>query len=307
MNPRVAFIINGAKSKGIAKIEEINAVFKDFDYKVFKTTHKSHAIVLASDAVKQGYQILISIGGDGTLNEVLNGILYIASHDVSINLRAIYLGVLPMGSGNDFVRSLENSYNLEALKESLYEPIYMTIDIGVAEFMDESNNFTKRYFINVADIGIGGVIAEKLSRYNRWMGATLTYQRAIFSTFFNYKPQPISATFGHVKTEMNIMSFVVANSRYFGSGLGIAPNASFRDGLLDLVILKEISIFDYIQHLSTLRKCQKIIHPEVSYSQSREVVLDAQIPLPIDMDGEFVGYTPVKFYVLPQKLNFLIP
>jgi YegS/Rv2252/BmrU family lipid kinase len=211
-----------------------------------------------------------------------------------------------MGSANDFVRNFQSPKGVKELKNSIDNGRFQTIDIGLAEFSSSEGMPIKRYFINIADIGIGGVIAEKLTRADRWMGTTLTYQKAILSTFMTYSCQPISAQMDEQLLESKIMSLVIANSKYFGNGLGIAPFAEVGDGLFDIVILKNISLLDYLKQLSTVKKCLKINHPEVSYTKSKRIIIDSPSqPLPIDMDGEFVGYTPVKFAILPQKINFL--
>jgi diacylglycerol kinase family enzyme len=186
------------------------------------------------------------------------------------------------------------------------EDSFKTIDLGLVEFQNKAGEKQIRYFINITDVGMGGVVAERLSRYSKWMGAYLTYQRAILTTLLSYKHQPVKAVADSFTYEGSIMNFIVANGQYFGSGLGIAPDASATDGEFSVVILGEISLLDYIKNLGSVQKCQKISHPDLHYQSAKEVVIDSPAgPLAIDMDGEFIGYSPMKVTVAPASVKFL--
>lgn len=138
------------------------------------------------------------------------------------------------------------------------------------------------------------------------MGATLTYQRAILTTLLTYKNQPVRAKADGFTYEGSIMNFIVANGKYFGSGLGIAPDAVADDGEFSVVILGEISLTDYIKNLGSVQKCRKISHPGLHYKSAKEVFIDSPAgPLAIDMDGEFIGYSPMKVSITPAAVRFL--
>lgn len=287
-------------------IPRIQRAFEQYTLNLSITEHSGHAVLLAEEAVKVGAEIIISVGGDGTLNEVVNGIMK-GCKATDVRSSNIKVGVLPVGSGNDFVKNFASQYDLDTLKKQIEGDCTQLIDIGVAEFQSSNNELIIRYFVNIADIGIGGVIAEKLSRYKRWLGGNVTYQRAILSTFLSYRPQPLSVSTDtqHLSTPM--MSLVVANGKYFGSGLGIAPEADVSSGTLEVVMLQNITLLDYLRQLPKVRRCEKIHHPEISYARSKRVVVTSlnATPLPIDMDGEYVGMTPVTFLILPQSLSFI--
>jgi len=282
-------------------VTEIETTFADYPFAIHLTTHGGHAAQLAAQAIQAGATIIISIGGDGTLNEVINGIINGCSQQ-NLDTRNIVLGVLSTGSGNDFVKSLPHKHTIKSLFDAIKKGNKQLIDVGAATFSTREGEPTQRYFINIADIGIGGVIAEKLSRYKRWLGAHFTYQRAILSTFLSYSPQWLSVSTDTEEVAIPMMSLVVSNGKYFGSGLGIAPAARLNDGRLEVVMLKNITVVDYVRYLPTIRKCRPVQHPQVSYSSSECVRIDTQTPLPIDMDGEFVGVTPVVFSVLKEAI-----
>jgi diacylglycerol kinase (ATP) len=304
---KIAFILNGTKKQAVRAIRDITQVFANEEREVFITQFKGHATELTARAVENGYRFIIGVGGDGTLNEILNGIAEGMQNIPALCADELFVGMLPTGSGNDFVRGIQSPQNLYNLKLSIDNNRFRTIDIGLAEFCSLDGKPLQRYFVNISDIGIGGIVAEKLNRYSRWMGPNLTYQRAILSTLMTYKCQPVFTQMDEFQWESKIMSLVIANNKYFGNGLGIAPFAEVSDGFFDIVILKNISVLDYIGQLRTVKKCLQIQHPEVSYAKAKRIAIETQgKPLPIDMDGEFVGYTPVKFSVIPQCINFLV-
>jgi diacylglycerol kinase (ATP) len=247
------------------------------------------------------------VGGDGTLNEVINGVMNVSTAVVNLETQ-IHVAVLPKGTGNDFARTMNMPDDLLVLKHCIDKDIFKMVDLGLAYYTDTNKGPVSRYFINITDVGMGGIIAEKTTRYSKWMGAYLTFQRAIISTLISYKKQVMYITADKKKMVGEMLNVVVANGKYFGSGLGIAPEASAHDGRFSIVTIGDISLFHYLILLGQLKNCQVLPHPEVKYMQAEQVMLDAPShALPIDMDGEFVGYTPLKICIVPKALKFRYP
>lgn len=271
------------------------------------TERVGHSALLAEQAVAEGFTHIICVGGDGSLNEIVNGIIKAKANLSNNRWSSVRLGVLPMGTGNDFAKSLNVSKDIEGLKQMIVLDSFKVIDLGFAEYHDTSGEKQNRYFINITDIGMGGMVAERLSGYGKWMGTTLTYQRAILSTLLTYKNQSLKATSDTFVYEGKVMNFIIANGKYFGSGLGIAPDAETDDGKFSVVIFGEISLLDYIKNLRNVQKCKKISLPGLQYKSAREVYIESPSPssLPIDMDGEFIGYAPVKLSIVPAVIKFL--
>ncbi len=299
--PKTTFILNAKKRKSRNIISKIERVFSAYPIQIAATAYAGHATMLVSEAVRSGAEIVVSVGGDGTLNEVLNGLIR-GCEALGKPPEKVGLGILPTGSGNDFVKNLVGSRTPESLEESIRESRSSAIDIGLAAFTSLLQVPEKRYFINIADVGIGGVIAEKLSRHRSWLGPTFTYQRAIASALWDYSPEILVVETNKETIVSPMMSLVVANGKFFGNGLGIAPNARLDDGLMEVVMLKNISLSDYLRQLPKLKRCEVLTHAEVSYASSVSVTVAASNggSLPIDMDGEYVGMTPVTFSVLSR-------
>jgi YegS/Rv2252/BmrU family lipid kinase len=288
-------------------LREIETVFNGYTMQCYFTTESGHASILTAEAITAGATEVIAVGGDGTLNEVINGIMTTAI-TLPPGMQRINVSVYPKGTGNDFAKSIRMPADLQILKRCIDTTSLSLIDVGIAYYTNRKNHAVSRYFINITDLGMGGVIAEKLAGYSKWMGAYLSFQRAIISTLIGYKKQLVTIHTNETKDAGEMMNVVVANGKYFGSGLGIAPDASLDDGSFSVITIGDISLMDYLRLLGKVRKCQKVDHSQVKYMQANEIRLDApQGPLPIDMDGEFVGYSPLKIKVIPGALSFRIP
>jgi YegS/Rv2252/BmrU family lipid kinase len=297
---RIAFIIHGRIAKNKKLIDEIEHVFNGIDYKLFATTEAQQATVLTQQAIGSGHNYIICVGGDGSLNEVVNGYL-----TAGVDTSKHYLGLLPYGTGNDFAKTMNISQSVAELKQYIDADSYNATDVGEVQYNDREGNKAKRYFINITDVGMGGLAAEKINGYPKWLPSTLAYQLAILSTLISYKKQDMAAKADSFTYAGRTMNIIVANGKYFGSGLGIAPHAQTNDGKLAVVIAADISLWDYIANISTVRKCQKVQHPQMLYYSAKTIEVTADTPMSIDMDGEFIGYSPMHINVAANKINFL--
>lgn len=295
----ITFILHGKHRNNEKLVERIRETFGS-GYEVFFcfTEFSGHAMELAKKAAMQQSHYVIAAGGDGTMNEVANGIMLSENKSVKV-------GLLPLGTGNDFSKTVLVSNDIKELKRLIDVNSISEIDLGLVQFKNKEGKDATRYFINITDVGLGGVIAHKIAGSSKWMGAFLTFQTAILSTFLTYKHQLVKARADEFVYEGKILSYIIANGKYFGAGLGIAPDAEPGDGQFEIVLGAEISLWDYLMNLGKVRKCVKVEHPQMSYHKAREVLIEAPVPVPIDMDGEFIGYSPMKVTMEPRTLKFL--
>ncbi len=298
---KVSFIIHGKHIHRKARLAEIRKTFSaDYEIDIRFTEARAHAINLAREAALARSEFIITVAGDGTLNEVANGIMQSRNKEV-------YLGLLPAGTGNDFARTLKITTSISDLKKLVDLQSAKTIDLGLMSFVNEFGTPSERYFINIADVGIGGIIAQKLSHSSRILGATLTFQKAIIGTFLSFKHQTVKSKAGGFEYEGKILSYIMANGKYFGAGMGIAPDADPADGTFAVVIGANISLWDYLLNLGRVKKCVRIAHPQMKYLSAKDITVESEEKLPVDMDGEFIGYTPVRVKMVPGALRFLCP
>lgn len=312
---KIAFLINRLIKNYDAILKDIQNTFAETDYQLYFSDFSGHLVDLAQKALKDGKNTIITVGGDGTHNEVINGVLAhfkignnseIESYDLE-NLKKIRLGLYPAGTGNDFSKSINIKPNALQLKNEIANGKSRLLDLGWTSFTDKQNKPTNRFFINITDVGMGGEVARKLENKIPLLSNKTQYAIRIVSTFLTYKKALIQAKSENYDWKGQVMNFIVANGKWFGNGLGVAPDAVLDDGFFEIAILGDIGLLDYLKHLDTVKKGEKVIHPEVSYNRIKEIFITSGdgSSVPIDMDGEFVGYAPLTLKNIPQTINFI--
>lgn len=301
---KIAFIIHGKIRKKQDVIAKLESTFQG-NYKIsfFISEYAGHAIGLSFKVAEEGFNYIISMGGDGTLNEVVNGVMRAREQNKNISIK---IGVLPFGTGNDFIKTSKSPRSFLGIKKLIDENVSKEIDVGLVQFKNKSGTDSSRYFINITDIGLGAVVIQKIGNYSKILGGNLAYFAVIFNTLLTYRNQLLQVVADEFIYEGKVKNFVIANGKYFGSGIGIAPDAEIDNGKFAIVILADVTLFDFLKLSATAKKCRKVIHPQVIYKTAKEITIgSATTPQPIDMDGEFIGYTPMNIKIQPQSITFL--
>ncbi|MEP1470234.1 MAG: diacylglycerol kinase family protein [Halieaceae bacterium] len=252
-------------------------------------------------------ELIVAVGGDGTLNEVVNGCMAAAADNVDMALPV--LGVVASGTANDFVRSTGLKGTLEELVQLAGSASIKPIDLGCVNFLDERGGQSKRYFINVADMGIGASVVRRVNAGGRRFGANMAYLWAILMAFVQYRKPLLQ-----VRSNMGLdwqgraLACIVGNGRAFGSGLYAVPQAVIDDGQLHSVIIGDVSLLDFARKLPRLKRGQPIEHPEVVYHAAKSLtlsVLDGRCAM--EVDGEYLDCSDVTVTVLPAAIKLLLP
>ena len=270
------------------------------EFKFIFTERKRHAIQLARKATEKGCDYLVAVGGDGTLHEVVNGVMQ--SEIANLNYPAI--GLLPYGSANDFARTAGVSRSVEELIELIQTKSTQKIDLGKIMLMSSMETF---YFINIAGIGLGPEVVRNMERSTGYLGAGFHYFWNIIRGFLSYQKKSLSCTGETWEWKGKLLQMAVANGRYFGRAICIAPDAQLDDGQFQIAIFGDLSIWDYLKNLGKLKKGIKINHLQVRYYQAREILLESDDSCGIEADGEYIGLTPAKIQLLPKTISFLKP
>ncbi len=310
---KVAFLIN-RKIKDFSVVSESvkNAFANDFDIKRFKSEYSGHIIELTKQALNEGYSCIIVAGGDGTVNEVINGVFQNNKTENGYDLDTISkidIGILPVGSGNDFSRTINVDKDIVKLLSLVKTKNYKLVDVGICKFKNLNKENTERLFINITDVGLGGMVVKRVNENKiSWLSSKMKYSKAIIETFLSFKKSAIEIKTDRETWKGLSLSAVFANGKFFGNGLGVAPDANISDGELELIILGNISILDYIKNVGNLKKLKPIIHKEVLYTKAKtvEVKTTDNTKFPIDIDGEYVGNCPLKIDIIPKAVNILV-
>ena len=264
------------------------------------TLRKKHAIELAKQATENGCDYMVAVGGDGTLHEVINGMLQakIPANEYPA------IGLLPYGSANDFARTARISNSIEALIALIQSNTTQKIDLGKIILQQTQET---RYFINIAGVGLGAVVAQNLERSSSVLGPGFNYFKHTIKGFLSYVKKEVSCTSSTWQWKGKLLQMAVANGRYYGNAICLAPDAKLSDGQFQVAIFGDLSIWDYLKNLGNLKKGVKIDHPQVSYHVTNEVLLESNDSCGIEADGEYVGLAPATISVLPKAICFLMP
>ncbi|MDG1334305.1 MAG: diacylglycerol kinase family lipid kinase [Crocinitomicaceae bacterium] len=239
--------------------------------------------------------VVIAVGGDGTCNEVVNGLMITPNPE-------IIFGVIPNGTGNDFVRNFP-PFDPYAFVTSIVEGSAKSIDLGKIDFGQPS-----RYFLNVADIGFGASVVETMNRQRKsGIGGKLSYNLAILRTFFSYRKPVLRVHNNEFEFEGKSLMVVFSNGTTFGHGLQIYPEAQLDSAKLGLAVIGNVSLFEYAKNLGNLKEGRKIDHPEVKYHEFEKIhVSTTNKNLCVETDGEIAGRSSITVEVLPKALRIII-
>ncbi|MBL0741724.1 diacylglycerol/lipid kinase family protein [Chryseolinea lacunae] len=269
---------------------------------IFETRSINDATALASKATEKHFDIIFAAGGDGTVNQVVNGVL--EGREDSKHLPV--LGVIPIGTGNDFARGMEIQADEGELTRLLKNFSPAEIDVGKVTFTTEDGKEGQQYFVNVADVGMGPEVVKKVMASDRPFGSGMSYYQAILGTFFTYQPVHVTLTADTWQWQGKLRTLAVANSKYYGHGLCVAPDARPDDGVFEAFVCGKVSVFDFIRYSGSMKQGRKIIHPDVSYRQAKRIEIVSDARCCIEADGEFLGVLPATIEMVERKLKFLI-
>jgi diacylglycerol kinase (ATP) len=267
------------------------------------TEAPGHATEMTRTALHNGYKNIVVLGGDGTINETVNGFF---ENGARINPEAT-LGILTGGSGNDTIRTLGISRNVTQAIGQLARGNVMLCDVGRIRCKGTDGKDIERMFFNVADIGIGAMVVQKVNRSSKPFGGKIAFLAATTSTFVRFKKPTLRYSLDDSQfREEKTITLVVANGRWFGGGLSPTPTAKIDDGLFSTAVFGDISIPTYIRKIGYLMRGIPVDHPCVSYATAKKVVVETDDKVLIEADGEIIGLPPATFEILPKAMRVYV-
>lgn len=289
------FIINPAAGKGksIDYIDKIHEYFQDKDigYRIEVTKHKGHATNIAKKYSSLHEDLRIySLGGDGTLNEVLNGM---ASSTSS-------LGVIPCGTGNDFIRSFSKNNSLSDILKSTIEGDEKFIDMALAN---------GRYFLNISSVGLDSEVAynSKMFKQKKFIPSHISYFLSLLYTPFYFKSIPLEIYIDNKKLKEESLLMAVCNGSFYGGGVPICPGANLYDGSLDVCLVKKVSLFKLLRFIPKALKGNHGEAEEVLFYKGRNLKVKSAKDFSLQWDGEILRCREVEFTVIPKGLKAIVP
>jgi len=303
---KYAFILNPRSSNGKAmkswKRFEPRIAELVPDYALFLTEYPEHASELTRQALHDGHDRIVSVGGDGTHYEVTNGFFERGS---TINPDAS-MALLPTGTASDFRKTLDLPRPKDSI-DYLTNPTADLVDIGKVTNLDESGKECVRYFNTAAHIGFGGLVCEIVNRRSKVMGGFMTFLSGIISARFTYACPEISVTIDDDDPIVGPkLEVIVANGIYDGGGLKSGPNARMDDGLLEIYIMDQMGIVETFSNVSHMYKGTQDSHPKVFYKRGTKVRIESKERVIVSPDGEISGVVPVTVETMRKAVRMVM-
>jgi len=260
---------------------------------------QGHLAELAREAALDGAELLVVVGGDGSVNEVANGLAGLG--------RQPEVAVVPRGTGWDFSRTFGIPRRIDDAVQVALEGDVRTIDLGRVSYRAWDGSDATASFANVASAGMSGAIAKRANETSKALGGKASYLWATFAVFSGWAATEIEVAVDGERRAGPMFDVVVANGRFFGGGLEICPEAEPDDGLFDVLTIGDVTKRDLVQTMPRMYRGTHLPHPKAELLRGSSVTVTSETPLPIELDGEQPGTTPVTFEVAAGALRLRVP
>jgi diacylglycerol kinase (ATP) len=300
VNPRAAHGQGGKKWDQIHEclLREKISVTVDF------TERQMHAFELAKNAVNKGFRRIVCVGGDGTFNEIMNGILQSGTPSVLFP----ELAIIPVGTGSDFVRSLKIPLRIKDAVSVIKHGKIKLIDVGRAVFKKGKRKW-QRYFANVFDAGIGGNVVYIANRIPKHMGGFMTFLLSSLIALVLFRRMNLKIWIDEQLIDNTLVTIVgAANGEFFGGGMHIAPMASIDDGKLEILYVKDINTFKFlVKILARVYKAEHLKCANVIHRQGKVLRVICNRVFLMETDGEEEKAEEVSVSILPRAIKLTVP
>ena len=298
------FLVNPASANGSTgrRWPEVarRAAALGLDGETLLSERPGHLTELAAQAVAGGATAIVAVGGDGTVHEVVDGLARTDGSD------RVELGVIPFGTGRDFARSLRIPRRLDDALAVARSGRVRTVDLGRATYTTGTGEAVA-YFANFAGAGISGAIADRANRTTKAFGGRLSFIWATLAVFSRWQPTEMTVEIDGDRRQVLLLEALAMNGDYTAGGMWVAPEASLEDGTFDVVLIGDFSKAEFTTTFPKIYRGTHVSHAKVEIVRARELRVDAPSPLPIVLDGEQPGTTPVRFEIVPAALRVRVP
>ena len=288
----------GAISKALPRVERV-LTEANLAYRVVRTTHPGHATEAARQALSNGERYLVAVGGDGTVHEVVNGMVC----DGGPVAAEAVLGVVAAGSGCDFVRSFGLPPDAGQAAAQLAGDEVRTIDVGTVTCADGDT----RCFVNIAEAGLGGAVVARAAGFRgagRLLGGA-RYAAGFWLTLPRFRPATVRLDASGQYHAWRAFNVVVANCQFYGGGMQISPNSDPGDCLLDILVMTGPKS-DSFTTLPKVYKGAHLPHRNIAELRAAQLSIEADPDLPVEADGELLGVTPASFGIIPGAIRLKV-
>lgn len=299
VNPKSA---GGATGKRWAEISAtIARTLSDFGVEF--TRGEMDAMHITRKALKSGYECIVAVGGDGTINEVTNGFF---EDGKVINANAA-LGVLPRGTGGDFRKTFDWDLDSEQAIARLKTPDTRPFDVGVIEFLAHDGTTQRRYFANIASFGVSGLVDQEVNKTSKTFGGTISFMVGSLKALTKYTDAKVRVSFDDGAPEhLEVTTLAVANGKYFGGGMKVAPDADVSDGIFDVTVWTGYGLSDFVIRSKGVYSGSHVNWKGTRQLRAKKVYAESDEKVLIDCDGEQPGTLPCTLTILPGAIRLKV-
>ena len=288
---KTGYVINpvAGKRKSVEFIPQIKEMANKRGQEacIYITEGPGDAAKKAAAAVSEGCKVVVAVGGDGTVNEVVNGIAE----------SGVVMGVIPTGSGNDFARTLGIPLDFEGALECVLQGVTRAVDVGL---------INGKRFVNVASVGFDSQVLLETYKIKKRIRGALAYPLGVLKTLAGYRPFDIEIETAETTIRKQALLVAVANGVYYGGGMKIAPEAVADDGLFDVCLVEDMPRFRILRLFPTIYSGRHISRPEVEYFRTGRIKIKCEGGY-INSDGEIIGSCPVEMVIQPGSITVIVP
>ena len=303
---QITFIVNPNSANGATGRQWPTIGLKAKDrlglFETLVTTGPGDATRLTRQAVLSGAEIVVCVGGDGTLNEVINGLM---NQKGSIESKVL-LGYIPRGTGCDLAKSIPIPLNLDRALDNILSHRNRKIDLGKLTYRDNRGRESYRYFHNVLSFGLGGEVDARVNRTSKLFGGFLSFIWATLISILSFDRKQVQLCVDNFfDEEVTVWNVAVANGQYHGGGMRVAPGAEINDGLFQVTVIGDLSIPEVFWNLPRLYNGKIYEQKKITKLIGRRVVASSTQVVLLDMDGEQPGRLPVVIEMVPSALSII--
>ncbi|MEO8290660.1 MAG: diacylglycerol kinase family protein [Gaiellaceae bacterium] len=301
----VVFLVNPASANGstLRQWPEIahRAAAAGIEGETLFSDRPGGIVRLAEQAAGAGARLIVAVGGDGTVNEAVNGLLGAGvGHEVE-------LAVIPRGTGTDFVRTFGIPRKIDDAIAIVRDGHAREIDAGRVSYRAWDGSPAHGYFANIASAGMSGAVARRANSTSKALGGKASFLWATLAVFARWQNTEVSVAVDGEQREGSMLDVIVANCEWFAGGMHMTPAAKPDDGLFDVLLIGDITKADLVRTLPKIYRGTHLPHPKAEELSGKSVRVDSVTPLPIELDGEQPGTTPATFEIVPRALRIRVP
>jgi len=268
-----------------------------------RTEGPGHATRLAAQALAQSADTIVAVGGDGTINEVVNGFF---EQDRLISNRAS-LAIVPHGTGSDFIKMLQLPPDAETAAAVIQAKNHRLLDLMKLRYTKLDGTPASRYAINITSFGMGAAVASRVNRSSKIFGRKMSFVLATVRTAMAFSGSSVSMCFDNSKTiHAEVTNVAVGNGKYQGAGMLSCPRAAIDDGVLDVTVVEFLPALQLLRNLPLLYNGKIYSHPKIQFHRVQSVRADSKKIVLVEVDGETVGRLPIEISVMPQALRMSV-